>query len=247
MSREEDIVHETSDGKFYVYRVKKGDYEVRENGATHAVKRGTFYFSKDDAMARERAIQHADKLAREKDYRHNPRKRRSKRNGSLRGSKEQIKAGIRGIRSMMRGLKPSSERYKNLLARLKAYQYSLVKGYRKTRRNDGEAPARKAPWKTILGVGAAAFALYYILRRRAAAAPALPTFQAPTRTTPINSSVAPRIGQRSADAIKMLTDYRVPFRIVRQDGRAFAVTKDYNPNRWNLTINRGILVAATKG
>lgn len=246
MSLEENIAYESPSGKFYVYRIKKGDYEVRENGATHAVKRGTFYFPKDDVRAMDRAIEHAKKLDREKDYRHNPRKsrRKAKRNGwSARGSKAQIQAGIRGIRSMMKGLKKSSPRYINLNSRLKNYQRSLI-ATRKTRRNDGETPVKKSNLKWIIGGGVAVFALYYVLRKRASAAAATPTFQTPT-ATPVNLTV--RVGQNYAAVAKMLNDYRVPFRVIRQDGKAFSITKDRNPNRWNLSVNRGVIVGAYKG
>lgn len=116
---------------------------------------------------------------------------------------------------------------------------------RKTRRNDGEAIPKKNYWKLIAGAGVIALGVMYLMRRRASAAGTLPnSFPTPPA---LNTAVAPRIGQQYAQAAQMLNQYRVPFRIVRQDGRALAVTKDRNPNRWNLTVNRGIVVAATKG
>lgn len=53
--KEQDIVFEV--GKFWVRRVKSGQYEIYKAGVTGSVRVGSVQFSDDDAKARTLAVQ----------------------------------------------------------------------------------------------------------------------------------------------------------------------------------------------
>ena len=54
--KEENIVFESDCGKFYVYKIASGRYEINKNGITHATRVALICYL-DDSTARDRAIE----------------------------------------------------------------------------------------------------------------------------------------------------------------------------------------------
>jgi hypothetical protein len=55
------------------------------------------------------------------------------------------------------------------------------------------------------------------------------------------------IGIPIADAIGIVEKYHLIYRIVCNDGNYYVVTRDFNKNRINFTIEKGVVVDAASG
>lgn len=67
------------------------------------------------------------------------------------------------------------------------------------------------------------------------------------RTRITEQDLQPVIGLPVNEAVMWLTRHHVPHRTVNVDGHPRIVTRDWNPNRVNLTIEKGIVTDAVFG
>lgn len=48
-------------------------------------------------------------------------------------------------------------------------------------------------------------------------------------------------------SIKIIEHYKLPHRVIKEDGNAFVGTRDFNIHRINLTVEKGLVTEATLG
>ena len=55
------------------------------------------------------------------------------------------------------------------------------------------------------------------------------------------------IGMKEIEALKLLIYNEIPYRVVERNSIPYTLTRDYNPNRYNLSIKDGIIMKVTYG
>jgi len=55
------------------------------------------------------------------------------------------------------------------------------------------------------------------------------------------------IGLKELDALKLLISNSIEYRVVERNSIPYTLTRDYNPNRYNLSIKDGIVMKVTYG
>ena len=55
------------------------------------------------------------------------------------------------------------------------------------------------------------------------------------------------IGLRELDALKLLISLNIEYRVVERNSIPYILTKDYQSNRYNLSIKDGMIIKVTYG